>query len=131
VTGHRTDALSPLGGIDRPRRSPTGDAGSGSILVVALLGALFTVTAVLIPVLALLPINQAVQGAADAAALAAADTASGLRAGVPCDTAGRAAELNGAHLVGCTVDGLIATVSVSRPAGLITIDSRARAGPAP
>jgi secretion/DNA translocation related TadE-like protein len=99
--------------------------------VVALLGALFTVTAVLIPILALLPINQAVQGAADAAALAAADTASGLLPGVPCDTAARAAEMNGAHLAGCAIDGLIATVSVSRPAGLITIGSRARAGPAP
>lgn len=101
------------------------------MLVVALLGAVFTITAALIPVLALLPVNLAVQGAADAAALAAADTASGLMPGVPCDTAARAAELNGARLVACSVDGLIATVTVSRPAGLITIGSRARAGPAP
>jgi secretion/DNA translocation related TadE-like protein len=69
--------------------------------------------------------------AADAAALAAADTISGLVPGVPCDTAGRAAQLNGANLGGCTFDGLIATVSVSRPAGLPTIEARARAGPAP
>jgi secretion/DNA translocation related TadE-like protein len=99
--------------------------------VVALLSALFTITAVLIPVLALLPVNQAVQGAADAAALAAADTASGLIPGVPCDAAARAAQLNGANLVGCTIDGLIVTVSVTRPAGLIAIGSRARAGPPP
>ncbi|MCU1445171.1 Rv3654c family TadE-like protein [Cryobacterium sp.] len=113
------------------RRAVTGDRGAGSVLVVALLGAVFTMTAVLIPVLALLPANQAVQGAADAAALAAADTASGLQPGVPCDTAGRAAELNGARLGACTVDGLIATVTVSRTAGLLTIQSSARAGPAP
>jgi secretion/DNA translocation related TadE-like protein len=113
------------------RRAPNGDGGAGSILVVAILGALVTIATVLLPVLALLPVRQAVQGAADAAALAAADTASGLLPGVPCDTAARAAQLNGSHLVGCTVDGLIATVSVSRPAAGFSIGSRARAGPPP
>jgi secretion/DNA translocation related TadE-like protein len=117
--------------VTSSRRAVTGDHGAGSVLVVALLGAVFTMTAVLIPVLALLPANQAVQGAADAAALAAADTASGLQPGVPCDTAARAAELNGARLGACTVDGLIATVTVSRTLGVLTIQSRARAGPAP
>ena len=112
-------------------RRPGGERGSGSVLVVALLGALFTLTAVLVPVLALLPVSQSVQGAADAAALAAADVASGLVPGVPCVTAARAAELNGARLVACSVDGLIATVAVSRTAGGFSISSRARAGPAP
>ncbi|MGY4859548.1 Rv3654c family TadE-like protein [Cryobacterium sp. AP23] len=127
----RADPPTGPGASGRAPRRPSGDGGSGSILVVALLGALFTITAVLIPVLALLPVNQAVQGAADAAALAAADTASGLLPGVPCETAARAAQLNGANLVACTVDGLIATVSVSRPMGVVTLGSRARAGPAP
>ena len=112
-------------------RRPGGERGSGSVLAVALLGALFTLTAVLVPVLALLPVSQSVQGAADAAALAAADVASGLVPGVPCVTAARAAELNGARLVACSVDGLIATVAVSRTAGGFPIGSRARAGPAP
>ncbi|MBX0299875.1 flp pilus-assembly TadE/G-like family protein [Cryobacterium sp. 1639] len=107
------------------------EQGSGSILVLAVLGALFAVTAVLVPVLALLPTNQAVQGAADAAALAAADTASGLLPGVPCEAATRAAEVNGVRLSSCTVDDLIATVSVAHSVGIITIGSRARAGPAP
>ncbi|TFC05677.1 hypothetical protein E3O42_03050 [Cryobacterium adonitolivorans] len=114
-----------------PRRAATGDRGSGSVLAVALLGALVTMTAVLVPVLALLPVSQSVQGAADAAALAAADVASGLMPGAPCDTAARAAELNGARLVACSVDGLIATVAVSRTVGGFPIGSRARAGPAP
>jgi secretion/DNA translocation related TadE-like protein len=112
------------GGADAER-------GSGSVLTVSLIGAVFTVTVVLIPVLALLPANQAVQGAADAAALAAADAASGLVPGVPCDLASLAAEHNGARLAGCTVDGLVATVSVSRSVGIFTIGSSARAGPAP
>jgi secretion/DNA translocation related TadE-like protein len=107
------------------------ERGSGSVLIVALLGAVLTVTAVLVPVLALLPADQAVQGAADAAALAAADTASGLVPGVPCDMAELAARFNGAHVAGCTVDGLVATVSVSRSAGILTIGSSARAGPVP
>ena len=114
-----------------PRRHPHDDRGAGSILVVAILGALFTVTAVLIPVLALLPVNQAVQGAADAAALAAADTISGLVPGVPCDTAARAATLNGAGLAACSIDGQNATVAVSRTVGVLSIEARARAGPAP
>ncbi|TFD91160.1 helicase [Cryobacterium lactosi] len=107
------------------------ERGSGSVLVVALLGALVTLTAVLVPVLALLPTHQSVQGAADAAALAAADVASGLMPGVPCETAARAAELNGARLAACTVDGLIATVAVARTVGVFPLSSRARAGPAP
>ena len=115
----------------RPIGRPGGERGSGSVLAVALLGALFTLTAVLVPVLALLPVNQAVQGAADAAALAAADVASGLVPGVPCVTAARSAELNGALLVACSVDGLNATVVVSRTVGGFPIGSRARAGPAP
>ena len=113
------------------RRARTRDRGSGSILAVAILGALFAVTAVLVPVLALLPAKQSVQGAADAAALAAADTASGLMPGVPCEMAALAAELNAARLVGCTVDGLTATVTVAATAGILPIGARARAGPAP
>ncbi|WP_327015940.1 Rv3654c family TadE-like protein [Cryobacterium sp. MP_3.1] len=116
-----------------PIRRPTSarERGSGSVLAVALLGTLVTMTAVLVPLLALLPVSQSVQGAADAAALAAADVASGLMPGVPCATAARAAELNGARLVTCSVDGLIATVAVSRTVGAFPIGSRARAGPAP
>jgi hypothetical protein len=51
--------------------------------------------------------------------------------GVPCEMAALAARLNGAGLAGCTVDDLVATVSVSRSAGIFTIGSSARAGPAP
>ena len=118
-------------GSRKHRQVATRDRGSGSILAVAILGALFAVTAVLVPVLALLPAKQSVQGAADAAALAAADTASGLMPGVPCEMAALAAELNAARLVGCTVDGLTATVTVVATAGIFPIGARARAGPAP
>ncbi|MDJ1114878.1 helicase [Microbacterium dauci] len=72
-----------------------------------------------------------VSGAADAAALAAADTASGRVVGVPCEHAASAARLGGADLASCAVDGLVATVEVSAPFGAFTARARARAGPPP
>lgn len=74
---------------------------------------------------------QRAAGAADAAALAAADATSGAvpTADDPCAVAARVAAAFGASLVGCTVDGLVATVQVQvMYAGLPAV-SRARAGP--
>lgn len=107
------------------------NSGSGSILAVAIVGACVLLSAALIPVLALLALGQAVQAAADAAALAAADTASGAVAGYPCEAAGTAAALNGASVGRCSVDGLIATVAVERRVAGFVLNARARAGPPP
>lgn len=74
-------------------------------------------------------VSQRAAGAADAAALAAADTASGAVAGEPCARATAAAELNGARLLDCTVDGLVATVRVAVPYGRLSAEAAARAGP--
>jgi hypothetical protein len=52
-------------------------------------------------------------GAADAAALAAADAASGAVAGIPCDRARTVATANNATLAACEVDGYIVTVAIS------------------
>ncbi|MDF2560940.1 MAG: helicase [Microbacterium sp.] len=74
---------------------------------------------------------QRVAGAADAAALAAADAASGAVPTVvePCALAARVAEASGAQLTGCSLEGLVATVEVQAAyAGLAAV-SRARAGP--
>lgn len=105
------------------------DDGSGSVLAVAVLGGVVAVTLVLVPVLGLLSVGQSVRAAADAAALAGADTASGLVPGVPCDAAQRAAALNAARLSECTLTGLIVTVTVTRVADGFTVHGRARAGP--
>lgn len=99
------------------------------MLAIGLLGATMAATAALIPVLVALTGNAQAQGAADAAALAAADTASGALPGVPCEAASRTAEGNGASLTACSVDGLIAAVAVAREVVGMTIDARARAGP--
>lgn len=74
---------------------------------------------------------QRAAGAADAAALAAADAASGAvpSAMMPCALAARVAEAAGAALIGCSIQGFVATVEVQAAyAGLAAV-SRARAGP--
>ncbi|TFD43731.1 helicase [Cryobacterium sp. TMT1-2-1] len=99
------------------------------MLAVALIGATLTVTLLGVPLLALLAVGQSVQNAADAAALAAADTASGAVAGFPCTAAAEAAALNGASVVTCTLDGLISSVTVARTVAGFALTSSARAGP--
>lgn len=73
--------------------------------------------------------GQRLAGAADAAALAAADTASGVAIGVPCERAEEVAAASGASLAACEVDGLVATVTVTGRFGVLVCDARARAGP--
>jgi len=108
-----------------------GEDGAGSVLAVGILGAAFTVTVVILPLLTALAVNQSVQNAADASALAAADTVSGLIAGYPCQAAAEAARLNGASIAECAVDGLIATVGVQRRFLVFDLAAEARAGPPP
>ncbi|MCW2165110.1 helicase/secretion neighborhood TadE-like protein [Microbacterium hydrothermale] len=70
-----------------------------------------------------------VAGAADAAALAAADTASGAVPGFPCDAAERVTAAAGWQLTECHIDGLVATVTVAGAYGGVPLDARSRAGP--
>ncbi|MGW8484618.1 Rv3654c family TadE-like protein [Microbacterium sp. NPDC055903] len=73
---------------------------------------------------------QRAAGAADAAALAAADVSSGAVPSVeePCAVAARVAAAAGASLVRCELSGLTATVEVqAKYAGMAAV-SRARAG---
>ncbi|MFJ6652794.1 Rv3654c family TadE-like protein [Microbacterium sp. NPDC091313] len=74
---------------------------------------------------------QRLAGAADAAALAAADAASGAVPGVPCDRAAEVAAMAGASVTACELDGLIATVTVAAPWGALPAAATARAGPPP
>jgi secretion/DNA translocation related TadE-like protein len=100
-------------------------ASSGVIAVVAVLGvAVGAVAAACVHA-------QRVAAAADAAALAAADAASGAVIGVPCERAAELAETAGADVLSCEVDGLIATVSVGAPFGVLPMSATARAGPPP
>ncbi|TFD06124.1 hypothetical protein E3T25_03365 [Cryobacterium sandaracinum] len=113
----------------RRRHWSAPERGSGTVLAVGVLGAVMLLTAVLLPLFAALVVGQAVQGAADAAALAAADTASGAVAGMPCAAADEAARLNGASVTVCTVEGLIASVTAVRGYLGFELGAQARAGP--
>lgn len=106
-----------------------GERGSGTVLSIAVLAAVLAIVGMVIPVSLALAVKQRVAGAADAAALAAADTASGFAAGYPCDTATRAARLNGAELSRCEVTGLIATVTARAGYLGLEISVASRAGP--
>ena len=120
------------------RRTSTGsgadltrDSGSGSVLTVALVASVLLLTGLALPVNAALTTRQLTANAADAAALAAADTASGLVPGYPCANAAEAARLNGAELGECTVDGLVARVTASKSVLGVVVTIAARAGPPP
>jgi secretion/DNA translocation related TadE-like protein len=107
------------------------ERGAGSILALAVLAATVLLTTFVVLVLGLLTVGRSVASAADAAALAAADTASGAIAGYPCEAAQAVASLNGTAVTRCTVTGLIASVSVGRRVQGIDIVASARAGPPP
>ncbi len=107
----------------------TDERGAAAVLALAIVGA---TTVVLLAVLAMgaaLVVRQRVVGAADAAALAAADGASGAVAGVPCELAARVAESNAATLQTCAIDGLVASVMVTASVGAVPVSARSTAGP--
>lgn len=72
---------------------------------------------------------QRLADTADAAALAAADTASGAVTGIPCEAAATVAAAAGASVRECVVDGLVATITVAGAYGGVPFDARSRAGP--
>jgi secretion/DNA translocation related TadE-like protein len=84
-----------------------------------------------LPLNAALTTRQLTANAADAAALAAADTASGLVPGFPCANAAEAARLNGAELGNCAVNGLEVRVTATRQVLGVQVTVASRAGPSP
>lgn len=112
-------------------RNSVGERGAGTMLMLGVIASVVLLTLVAIPLLGLLVVAQGVHNAADAAALAAADTASGAVSGFPCAAAEHAAVLNGAAVTECRVEGLIARITVQRDYLGWSIPGRARAGPPP
>lgn len=74
---------------------------------------------------------QRLSSAADAAALAAADTLAGAVSGDPCTRAAEVAASVGVQVATCDVHVLTATVTVTAPFGVFVATTSARAGPAP
>ena len=110
-------------------RCADNDEGAGSVLAVALIAAVISLTAALTPLYVLLSAKASVAAAADSAALAAADARVGAATGFPCDRAAEVAAANGAAVRSCAADGLILTVSVGRSVLGYDVQSTATAGP--
>jgi secretion/DNA translocation related TadE-like protein len=105
------------------------EAGAGSLLGLAVMASIMMLVALLVPLFTGLGLRQAVGQAADASALAAADVAVGLAPGYPCAAARATANADGATLMGCTVDGLVVTVSAERSFLGIRLAAISTAGP--
>ncbi len=102
---------------------------SGSVLAASVAGSTVLLTALVLPLGAALVEKRSITAAADAAALAAADVASGLVPGIPCDAAAQLAAANGGALTACDVDGAVVSVGVSAAVLGIPFTIRATAGP--
>jgi secretion/DNA translocation related TadE-like protein len=118
-------------GVRARRGALTGEAGSGSVLALGLIAATVAVAFAVLTLGAGLSARQRVIGAADAAALAAADGASGAVPGAPCALAERVAQVAGARVTACRIDGLIASVEVAGVFGVVPIRAGSTAGPPP
>ena len=105
--------------------------GAGSIMAVAVVAAASVALAALAPLSLVLRAKVVTAGAADAAALAAADAAVGIVPGPPCARAEEVAAANRAALRACQVDGAIVTVRVAVTTAGFDVEAAATAGPAP
>ncbi|MBW8701841.1 hypothetical protein MBT84_19735 [Streptomyces sp. MBT84] len=112
-----------------PGRRPAGDRGSATVWCVCVIGALCAVFGALLGQGEAVLARHRAAGAADLAALAAADHwADGEESA--CDTAGRVAAAQGSRLVRCAVVGEVSDVTAASASGPFTAEVRARAGPA-
>ncbi len=114
----------------RSRRARHQD-GAGTVLAVAMMGLLVTVTVAVSGVVGVVAAHRRAQSAADLSALAGA---AALQDGVdPCQRAGSIARRNGAALRSCAVDGWEVTVAVTStirlPGESMELSARGRAGP--
>jgi secretion/DNA translocation related TadE-like protein len=105
------------------------ERGAGSVLVVAILGATMLLFMLSAPLYRGIANKHVAAGAADAAAVAAADVARGIVPGSPCEQAGVVAAANGSVLSGCIIDGVVATVTVQAGSAALSAAVTATAGP--
>lgn len=105
------------------------DVGSGSVLALGIVCAAVSVTGGALTVVGATASHARAAAAADLAALAAADVASGRLAGAVCETADRVADANGAALESCEQSGAVVTVTTATPYLAWRASASARAGP--
>lgn len=105
------------------------ERGSGGVLALATIAVLTLLALATVSVGAALAGRQRVIAAADAGALAAADTALGIHPGIPCEVAAEVVAAHRATLVGCELEGVVATVTTSGNVAGFVLTAQARAGP--
>lgn len=106
------------------------DDGSGGIVGSSAVVFTAALLCAVVPLGAALADMETLRGAADASALAAADTASGRVPGVPCERAGVIVHRLGVELSSCTVSAQgIADTTVTSTILSIPVTAAARAGP--
>ncbi|MFF2369937.1 Rv3654c family TadE-like protein [Agromyces sp. NPDC058110] len=107
------------------------DRGAASVVALALVSAVVLLTTLVLGVAAGYVDARRAATTADAAALAAADAASGAVVGLPCEVADLAARRAGARLVSCELDGAVSRVTIVVPGRIPGFDATAsaRAGP--
>lgn len=126
LAARRLKAL-PLDALPRLR----GDLGSATVLMAGVIGAVVFVSTAIVGVSTVLVERHRLNQAADAASLAAADTAAGLRAGLPCEQAEALAAVNSSTVEACAVEGMTVTVRVRSSVGPIPVHATATAGQPP
>ncbi|MFG3146850.1 Rv3654c family TadE-like protein [Streptomyces sp. NPDC048243] len=110
------------------RRGMDSDRGSATVWAVGAMAALCAVFLVVLAMGHAAVTRHRAAGAADLAALAAADHWSD-GGTVACARADRVARAQNARLVRCAVEGEISDVTAASEDGLFTSEARARAGP--
>lgn len=132
------EGLIGAGGDDTVRRSNGKPAswrflvaqcrGSGTVLAVGIIAAILILAGALLVALIAHAVHTRASVAADAAALAAANTASGRIRGDPCANAAAVAVAHEAQLTKCDSSFAETTVEVMTSAGVLQFTAHARAG---
>jgi secretion/DNA translocation related TadE-like protein len=106
-----------------------GDNGAGSVITLAIVASLITLTAALSLGAGAIFTVHAAQAAVDESAVAAADSASGRTPGYPCDRAMQLAASKAIVLSSCQISGHSARVRSTVIVLGISVPVRAQAGP--
>ncbi|BDZ51635.1 hypothetical protein GCM10025867_38760 [Frondihabitans sucicola] len=119
---------APLRARKACSRRARDDSGTITVLAAAIVGAVTATTLAIATAAGVLVERHRLGAGADAAALAAADVASGVVPGSPCEVATTVAAANRARIVTCETEGSSATVAVSSRVGPFVITVAATAG---
>lgn len=105
------------------------ETGAGGVLALAIVGATLACALAALGLGSALALRQRAVAAADASALAAADTLLGVVPGEPCVLAEQVATAHRVALTGCELEGAEARVTVGASVFGLPIAAESRAGP--